>query len=128
MPSMPGSGTCVPLVEPVLLPLVEPVLVEVLEPVLLPLVEPVLVEVLVLELVELLVLPVHFFLHQPPEVLPHQVAEAGAAVMAAVASATAMMDFLIMEDPQLVERRLLKLCQHPSQWPCQPQFSAGFKG
>ena len=108
MPSMPGSGTCVPLVvlPPVEDEVLEPVLVDVLEEVLVDVLELVEDEVLepVLELLEVLVLPVQFFLHQPPDVLPHQVAEAGAAVMAAVARATAMMDFLIMAVPQNCKR------------------------
>jgi hypothetical protein len=83
MPSMPGSGTWVPLdvlVEP-------PVLVEVDDD----------EELEVLD--DELVLPVQNHL-QPPDEPPYQVAEAGAAPKAAEARARAIMDFLNMVIPQ----------------------------
>ena len=89
MPSMPGSGTCVPLVVLVPPEVDEEVLVEV----------EVEVEVEVDDEVELDVLPVQFVLQVLPDVLHQKVAEAGTDQVATEARARAMAVFLIMNFP-----------------------------
>lgn len=91
MPSIPGSGTCVPLVVLVPPEVDEEVLVEVEVD------EE--VEVEVDDEVELDVLPVQFFLQVLPDVLHQKVAEAGTDQVATEARARAMAVFLIMNFP-----------------------------
>lgn len=112
MPSMPGSGTGVPLLPPVEevdeVELVEPPVV--VEPPVDDEVE-LLVEVeeevlLLLVLDDELVLPVQPHL-QPPDEPPHHenVAEAGVAAKAVVARASAIMDFLIMSNTPMLDKK-----------------------
>lgn len=111
MPSMPGSGTWVPLD---VLEVAPPVLVEVDDEV----DDDEEVELEVLD--DELVLPVQNHL-QPPDEPPYQVAEAGAAPKAAEAKASAIMDFLNMTIPRDGKNRRLstntgRIPQRPCQW------------